>query len=25
MAKSKILNIPNALTGLRALGIPLFI
>jgi cardiolipin synthase len=25
MAKSKILNVPNALTGLRALGIPLFI
>jgi cardiolipin synthase len=25
MAKSKLLNIPNALTGLRALGIPLFI
>ena len=25
MAKSKLLNVPNALTGLRALGIPLFI
>jgi cardiolipin synthase len=25
MAKSKILNVPNALTGLRALGVPLFI
>jgi len=25
MAKSRILTIPNALTGLRALGIPLFI
>jgi len=25
MAKSKLLNVPNGLTGLRALGIPLFI
>uniref|UniRef100_UPI0040499E86 CDP-alcohol phosphatidyltransferase family protein n=1 Tax=Candidatus Planktophila sp. TaxID=2175601 RepID=UPI0040499E86 len=25
MAKPKLLNIPNALTGLRALGVPLFI
>jgi cardiolipin synthase len=25
MARSKLLNVPNALTGLRALGIPLFI
>ena len=25
MAKSKLLNVPNALTGLRALGIPLFV
>jgi cardiolipin synthase len=25
MAKSNLLNVPNALTGLRALGIPLFI
>jgi cardiolipin synthase (CMP-forming) len=25
MARSKLLNVPNALTGLRALGIPLFV
>jgi len=25
MAKPKLLNVPNALTGLRALGVPLFI